>query len=78
MRASLKAMALARGITTTRVVPMNMNDPAVIIGRIAVVMEPGCYQVFRYGDGILNAVGEPHDNFNGAATTALDLFEATA
>jgi hypothetical protein len=49
-----------------------------MIGRIAIVMEPGCYQVFRYERGFLDAVGEPHDGFPSAATFALDQFVEAA
>lgn len=77
MRASLITMARARGITAT-VNPMAGPDPAVIIGNIAVVMEPGCYQVFKYVRGFLDAIGDPHQQFASAASFALDQLQDAA
>lgn len=77
MRASLGAMAQARGINK-HIGALAGPDPAVIIGTIVIVMEPACYQVFKYVGGLLDAVGEPHETFNSAATFALDTFAEAA
>jgi hypothetical protein len=79
MEAVLEAMAQARGITKPAVsVGLPGDDPSVMIGNIAIVMEPGCYQVFRYHHGFMDAIGEPHETFNSAASFALDAFVEAA
>jgi hypothetical protein len=49
------------------------GDPAVVMGSLMIVREPGCYQVLRQASddwsahNIWDADGEPHASFDDAA-----------
>ncbi len=79
MGAVLEAMARARGITKSAVpVKLPSDEPGVMLGDVAIVMEPGCYQVFRHRQGFMDVIGDPHETFYGAASFALDALAEAA